>query len=85
MEPDMTETNHPDPTAWWRHRRAGHYCGIVGLAALAVGVFAFGVPDCGGSGDSILEYVALGCVLLIVGYGPGSTLVDAVAAWRGTQ
>lgn len=70
---------NPNPERWWQHRRWQSYLGYVGLAALGAGVFTLGVPD--GAGD-LLEYIALGFLVPVIGYAPGSTIVDAIRAWR---
>lgn len=76
----MSEEKHPDPVAWWWHRRVQSYIGVVGL--IGVGLAAFNMALTAGEAR-VLETVGLGCILLVVGYGPGSTLVDIVKAWRG--
>lgn len=64
--------SHPDPKAWWLHRRIGNYVGIAGLVSLPF------VPGA----DAVKEYIAIGCIVLIAAYGPSSTIVDAIKAWR---
>jgi hypothetical protein len=73
------DTEHPDPETWWYWRRVGFGVGLVGLIGEAAGVLWLGVPE---HGAAILEYVALGFLLLIGSYVLGATLVDIVKAWR---
>lgn len=76
----MSEDTPPDPAKWWRHRRYQSYIGIVGLIALSAMAIVWPVSD---AVAGLLEYAGLACILLVVGYGPGSTCVDAIRAWRG--
>jgi len=76
---DDSQNVPPDPVKWWRHRRYQSYIGIGGL--LAVGTLAVLHPVSDAATD-LLGYVGIGCILLIVGYGPGSTLCDALRAWK---
>lgn len=76
-----TEDTPPDPVKWWRHRRYQSYLGIFGLFAIAALAVLFPVSE---AAAGLLEYTGLGCILLIIGYGPGSTLCDALRAWRQT-
>jgi len=76
---DKPENTPPDPVKWWRHRRYQSYMGIAGLVGLSTLAILWPVSD---AVAGLLEYAGVGCILLIVGYGPGSTLCDAIRAWK---
>ena len=71
---------HPSPRNWWAHVLTMSYLGMIGLVGEAV--VAYLVDGGQGAGATVR---ALGWVALATTYGAGTTLIDAIQAWRGNE
>lgn len=75
-----TEEHPPDLYEWWRHRKTQSYLGIIGLIGISAAAIYFNVDV---AAASLLKWAGIGCVFLIIQYGPLSSCVDIVRAWKG--
>jgi hypothetical protein len=75
-----TPQDHPDPDRWWRAIRRQSWLCYIALVLEIPALLYFGVDE-RASGPLVL--VNLGLLSGAVSYGGGSTLIDAIKAWRG--
>jgi hypothetical protein len=72
--------DHPDPDRWWRAiQKQSTFCYIVMAAEIPL----LALQGIGQHEVMPLVLVNLGLVSGAVAYGGGSTLIDAIKAWRG--
>lgn len=74
--------SHPAPAIWWRHIRWQSYLCLLGLLAEAFALIRWGIP---GAATAPLTVANIGLVAVAAAYGGGSTLIDAIKAWRAPE
>lgn len=74
-------TKHPDSDRWWDAIRRQSWLCYFSMIAEIPALLAMGVDE---HTATPLVLVNLGLVAGAVSYGGGSTIVDAIKAWRGT-
>lgn len=76
-----TPTKHPDPDRWWDAIRRQSWVCYWAIIFEIPALLALGVEE---HAAMPLVLANLGLVAGAAAYGGGSTLVDAIKAWRGT-
>lgn len=70
---------HPQPRVWWRHIRWQSWVSLLGMLAQAPSLIVWGIPD---AATAPLVVINIGLVAGFSAYGGGSTLIDAIRAYR---
>lgn len=71
--------DHPAPAVWWVQIRWQSWVCIIGALAEAFAMIRWGIPQ---AATAPLVILNLGIVAVAVSYSGGSTLIDAIKAWR---
>jgi len=77
-ETEAPET-HPQPAVWWWHIRWQSYLALVATIAQVPCLIKWGIPD---AATAPLLVANIGLVAVATSYGGGSTLIDAIKAWK---
>jgi len=79
MTDETAPDDHPAPAVWWFWIRLQSWVALLGLIAEAGALIRWGIP---GAATAPLVIANLGLVAVAASYGGGSTLIDAIKAWR---
>lgn len=79
MTEETAPDDHPEPAVWWLHIRIQAYIALLGIIAESAALIAWGIPD---AATAPLVIANIGLVAVASAYGGGSTLIDAIKAWR---
>lgn len=71
--------SHPKPSRWWKHIGLQSYLALVALVVEIPAMIAWGIPQ---AATVPLTVANIGLVAVAATYGGGSTLIDAIKAWR---
>ena len=82
MNSRETPNAHPQPKIWWRHIRWQSWVALLIMGAQVPALVKWGIPD---AATAPLVVINIGLVAAQAAYGGGSTLIDAIRAWRGTD
>ena len=79
MADETAPDDHPAPAVWWWHIRIQAYIALFGIIVEAGALIRWGIPD---AATAPLVIANIGLVAVASAYGGGSTLIDAIKAWR---
>ena len=79
MADETAPDDHPEPAVWWWHIRWQSYIALAGLVVQSAALIRWGIPD---AATAPLVIANIGLVAVAASYGGGSTLIDAIKAWR---
>lgn len=77
-EAEAPET-HPEPARWWKHIGYQSYLALIALVVEIPAMIVWDIPQ---AATAPITVANIGLVAVAASYGGGSTLIDAIKAWR---
>lgn len=79
MTEETAPDDHPAPAVWWFQIRLQSWVALLGIVSEVPALIAWGIPQ---AATAPLLVANIGLVAVAASYGGGSTLIDAIKAWR---